>query len=323
MREGRVRAITSMIVAVAAFAGMDALLKLLSGTYPPMQVAVLRGAASIPFLLLPIAFSGRWHLLKPQRFPMHLLRGALQVLVLGSFIYAVRSLSLASAYALFLSAPLMMTALAVPVLKERTDRRGWIAISVGLLGVLIMLKPSVSGLISLGSLAALVGAFAYAVSGIAVRVLTRTDTTASVVVWTISLMTAMAGAIAAPGWVALEPAHYHWLVYLGVLAAIGSYCLTEAFRSAPAAVVAPLEYTSLLWGILIDRLLWHVLPSARVLTGGAVVIASGLYLIGRERSRGAGGRSQESWKYPAGQGRMSRRSSTVEDVARQQEEESP
>jgi drug/metabolite transporter (DMT)-like permease len=147
-----------------------------------------------------------------------------------------------------------------------------------------MLRPSVSGLVSLGSIAALISAIAYAVSGIMVRVLARTDTTVSVVVWTVSLMTLFSALIAAPEWVALQPRHYHWLILLGGLAAVGSYLLTSAFRAAPAAVVAPLEYTALLWGITIDRLVWHVLPSARVLTGGAVVIASGLYLIWREHA---------------------------------------
>ena len=287
MVSGRLRAIVSMIVAVAAFSGMDALLKLLVGSYPPMQVAVLRGAASLPFMLAPIALSGRWRLLVPRRFHMHLMRAALQVLVLGCFISAVRALSLANAYAVFLSAPLIMTALAVPVLKERTDARGWLAIVAGLIGVLIMLKPSVSGFATLGSLAALVAAIAYAVNGIAVRVLTRTDTTASVVVWTIGLMTLMSLALALPHWVPIEPRHYRWLLLLGALAAVGSYGLTEAFRSAPAAVVSPLEYTALVWGIIIDRLVWQVLPSMRVLLGGAVVILSGLYLIWRERTRAA------------------------------------
>jgi drug/metabolite transporter (DMT)-like permease len=272
-----------MIVAVAAFSGMDALLKVLAGSYPPMQVAVLRGMASLPFLLAPIALSGRWHLLRPRRFPMHVLRGALQVLVLGCFIYAVRTLSLANVYAVFLSAPLLMTALSVPILKERTDARGWLVIIVGLIGVIIMVRPSATGFGFLGAIAALIAALAYAVSAITVRVLTRTDSTASVVVWTISLMTAFALVLALPHWVTLEPRHYRWLLLLGALAAVGSYGLTEAFRSAPAAVVSPLEYTALLWGILIDRLVWHVLPSVRVCCGGAVVIASGLYLIWRER----------------------------------------
>jgi len=323
MREGRLRAIGTMIAAVAAFSGMDALLKVFTARYPPMQIAVLRGAASMPFMLAPIAFSGRWHLLVPRRFPMHLLRGVLQVLVLGCFIYSVRSLSLASAYALFLSAPLIMTALSVPILKERTDAGGWLAILVGLAGVLVMLRPAATGLISLGTVAALVAATGYAFNGIAVRVLTRTDSTASVVVWTVGLMTLISLAIALPHWVPIEQRDYRLLVLLGVLAAIGSYLLTEAFRSAPAAVVSPLEYSALLWGMLIDYLVWHVLPSARVLTGGAIVIASGLYLVWRERPRRSRLPPQESWQEPSGQGKMLRRSLEAAEIARQQEEDPP
>jgi len=81
-----------------------------------------------------------------------------------------------------------------------------------------------------------------------------------------------------------------------VLAAIGQYLLTEAFRSAPPAVVAPFEYTALLWGIAIDRVVWHVLPSARVCCGGGIVIASGLYLIWHERSHTGGKPTRQSWQ---------------------------
>jgi drug/metabolite transporter (DMT)-like permease len=287
VHERRLRAIAIMIAAVAVFSFMDAVLKLLSGHYPPMQVAMLRGATSLPFTLLPVLLAGRVRDLVPRRWPMHLLRGMLSVVVIGGFIYAVRELSLANAYSVFLSAPLIVAALSVPLLSERLDWRNWLAILLGLAGVLIMLRPSASGLASFGALAALIGATAYALSGIAVRVLTRTDTTVSVVFWTVGLMTLLTGAIAAPGWVSIEHQHWKLLLALGVLAAIGQYLLTEAFRSAPPSVVSPFEYTALLWGIGIDRVVWHVLPSARVVLGGGVVIASGLYLIWHERARSA------------------------------------
>jgi len=284
-----------MIAAVAAFSFMDALLKLLTAHYPPMQVAALRGATSLPFTLLPVLLAGRFGDLRPRRWRMHLLRGLLSVVVLGGFIYAVRVLSLANAYAVFLSAPLIVAALSVPVLKERVNWRNWLAILVGLGGVLIMLRPSASGLNTLGALAALLGATAYAVSALAVRVLTRTDTTVSVVFWTIALMTVFTGAIAAPSWVAIEPAHWEWLLALGLLAAIAQYLLTEAFRSAPPSIVTPFEYTALLWGIAIDRVVWHVSPSARMCIGGGLVIASGLYLIWHERAHTAAA-ARQSWK---------------------------
>jgi drug/metabolite transporter (DMT)-like permease len=285
-----------MIAAVAAFSMMDALLKLLSAHYPPMQVAALRGVTSLPFTLLPVLVAGRLADLRPRRWPMHVLRGALTVLVLGGFIYAVRVLSLANAYAVFLSAPIIVAALSVPVLKEHVNWRNWLAILVGLGGVLVILRPSASGLGSFGTLAALVGATAYACSVLAVRVLTRTDTTVSVVFWTVSLMTVFAGAVAAPGWVAIAHADWKWLLALGLLAATGQYLLTEAFRSAPPSIVAPFEYTALLWGVAIDRVVWHVLPSARICIGGAIVIASGLYLIWHERTRSGGERPQQSWQ---------------------------
>ena len=295
MRQGRLRAVLLMLGAVAAFSLMDGLLKFLAGRYPPLQVAVLRGATSLPFTVLPLLLTRRLRDLVPRSWPMHLLRATLYVVTLVAFIYAIRALSLANAYAVFLSAPLLVAALSAPLLKEHVSWSNWVAILLGLAGVLVMLRPSTSGMASLGALAAFVGACAYALNAIAVRVLTRTDTTVSVVFWTISLMTALAAVMAAPGWVPIQPAYWKLLVALGALAATAQYLFTEAFRSAPPAVVAPFEYTSLLWGIAIDRLVWQVLPSARVCLGGSIVIASGLYLIWRERARAA--EERQSWKW--------------------------
>src|SRR5438477_9496951 len=124
-----------MIAAVAVFSGMDALLKLLSAHYPPMEVTVLRGAASLPFMLLPLLVTGRWRELRMRRFPMHLLRGLLGVVALGGFVYAVRVLSLADAYAVLLSAPLSVTGVSAPLLKEDAGAGDWGVILVGLAGV--------------------------------------------------------------------------------------------------------------------------------------------------------------------------------------------
>jgi drug/metabolite transporter (DMT)-like permease len=282
---GRLRAIAAMLMAVAAFACMDAMLKLFSQHYPSMEIAFLRGLASLPFMALPALIKGRYRDLQPRRFWMHLLRGVLMVIMLAGFIYAVRTLSLANAYSIFLAEPLIVTALSVPLLGDRVGWRNWVAICVGLVGVVIMLRPSASGLGTLGALAALISATAYALSVITLRVITRSDTTTSVIVWTVGLMTLITGLLAVPDWVPLARQHWVWLAGLGLFGALGQHLLTEAFRSAPPSVVAPFEYTALLWGILIDWVVWSVLPASRVYAGGGIVIASGLYLIWREHSQ--------------------------------------
>jgi drug/metabolite transporter (DMT)-like permease len=281
------KAIGLMLAAVVAFCGMDTMLKLLSQHYPAMEVVTLRGAASIPFMVLPVLVLGRITDLKPVRLGMHFLRAMLMLVVLGAFVYAVHVLSLADAYAIFLAAPLIVTALSVPLLGEHVGWRRWIAISVGLVGVITMLHPSASSLISLGAIAALVSATAYAFSSIALRVITKSDTTASVVFWMISIMTVFAAVFAAPGWVPIRRDDWILLGAIGIFAAIGQHLVTEAFRNAPPSVVAPFEYTALLWGITVDWAVWHVFPTSRVYIGGSIVIASGLYLIWRERAMSA------------------------------------
>jgi drug/metabolite transporter (DMT)-like permease len=271
-----------MLAAVASFAGMDALLKVFSKDYPALEVAALRGAASLPFLVIPLLVTGRLRDLKPHRFSLHLLRGVLMIGVVCGFVYSVRVLSLADAYSIFLAAPLIVTALSAPLLREPVEWRNWVVIIVGLIGVVVMLRPAASSLATLGALAAFLSATAYAVSAITLRVVTRTDTTSSVVFWTIALMTVTTALVSIRSWVPLQPQHWGLLAAMGIFGAIGQSLLTEAFRAAPPSIVAPFEYTALLWGIAIDWTFWDVLPSVRVLLGGSVVIASGLYLIWRE-----------------------------------------
>ncbi|HEU4623393.1 MAG TPA: DMT family transporter [Steroidobacteraceae bacterium] len=279
----RLRGILCMLVAVGSFACLDTLLKLLAAHYPTMQVSALRGAASLPFLVLPALLMKSAQQLAPRRIGWHLFRGVLQIVTLGAFIYALRSLSLADTYAIFLSAPLMVTALSVPLFKEHVGWRRWLAIGVGLSGVLVMLRPSGSGLLTLGAIAALFSAAAYAAGVLTVRMLARTETAASITLWPLVVMTVVTGAYSIPGWVGVRAEHLGWIVAMGIVGALGTRMLTEAFRAAPASVVAPFEYTALVYGVAIDWLLWSKLPALRVVLGGALVIASGLFLIWRER----------------------------------------
>jgi len=283
----RMRAVVLMLACVGVFSLMDAVLKTLSAHYPAFQVAALRGGASLPFLLAWAAATIGLRPLLRARWSLHLLRGALGIMMMASFVYALRTLPLSTAYAVFFVAPLMITALSVPFLREHVGPGRWIAIAVGFAGVLVVLRPGVGGIASLAGGAVLLAALGYAVSAITVRVLARTDSTQAMVVWLMALMAVGAGLLAWPHWQPLQGAHLWLVVALGAAGALAQYLITEAFRLGEASLLAPLEYTALVWGVLWDATLWGVLPDGATWLGAAIIVASGLYLVRREGARAA------------------------------------
>jgi drug/metabolite transporter (DMT)-like permease len=272
-----------MLLAVGSLSLMDAAMKWLSPHYPPLQVAALRGMASLPIVLVWVALRGGFRQVASTRWALHLARGALAVVMLGAFIYAVRALPLADAYSIFFISPLLITALSGPLLGERVDAGRWAAIAVGLLGVLVVLRPTGAGALTWAGVAALCSAGCYALSVIAVRVLGRTDSTLSMVFWFTVQVTLGAGALAAPGWVPLQATHWPVVGAIAVTGAFGQFAITEAFRRGEASVVAPFEYSALGWGLALDAVLWSTGPTARMLAGAAIIVGAGLYLIQRER----------------------------------------
>ena len=278
----RWRPIVLMLAAVATFSLMDAGLKLLSAHYPPFQVAALRGASSLPLVLAwALATTGLAPLLR-VRWPLHLLRGALGIAMMASFVYALRTLPLTTAYSIFFIAPLLITALSGPFLGERVGPRRWGAIALGLLGVLVLLRPTGEGVLSLAALAVLLAALMYSVSAITVRLLARSDSTQAMMVWVLALMALGAGLLAWPHWVPIRGADLWLICGVGIAGALGQYAITEAFRLGEASLIAPLEYTALVWGVLLDATLWGVLPDAVTWLGAGIIVASGLYLLRRE-----------------------------------------
>ncbi|MCX7033208.1 MAG: DMT family transporter [Arenimonas sp.] len=277
------RGIVAMLIAVGFFSLMDGGLKQLSGHYPAMQVAAIRGLSSLPLVLLWVAASGTVATLWKVRWPLHLLRGALSILMLSTFAYALKRMPLTGAYALFFVAPLLITALSVPLLGEKVGPRRWTAIVVGLLGVLVVLRPTGEGMLSLAGLAVLLAATGYALSAIMVRVLHRTDSSQSMVFWMLVMTGFGAGALAWPAWVPVQGADAWIIVGVGLSGFLGQVAITEAFRSGQASVVAPFEYSALAWALGLDWLVWQVLPDGMTLVGAGIIVASGLYLLRRER----------------------------------------
>ncbi len=284
---GNLRNIYAMLIAVTMFSLMDTAMKLLSEHYPAMQVAALRALSSLPLVGAYVAWRGAFGSMMKIRWGMHVMRAVLGIAMLALFAYGLQTLSLAEAYSIFFIAPALITALSVLFLNERVNFARWVAIAVGMGGVLVVLRPSAAGFFTLGGLAVLGAAAFYAISAISARILSRTDRSEHMVLWLMVMMSIGATALAAPGWVPLRASDTMLLCGLAVSGFLGQLAITEAFGSGEASKVAPFEYAALAWGVGFDWLLWRTLPDEYTLLGAAIIIASGIYLIRHERAHAA------------------------------------
>ena len=284
---GNLRAIVAMLAACAMFACMDALLKVLAGSYPPFQVTALRGLSAMPLVCLYLLWRREVGAVfgRRLRWRLHLLRGVVIVLMLALFTYGLKTLGLAEAYTLSFVAPMVITMLSVPLLKEVVPTRHWVAIGVGLCGVVVALRPDESAFLSVGALAVLVAAVCYALSNVIGRIISRSEPSATLLFWTTGSMALGGSLISAAHWVPVLPDHTPVLIGLAVTGFLGQLAIIEAFRHGQASAVAPFEYSALAWAIALDWLVWHAVPDAWTPAGGAIIIASGLYLIRRETPR--------------------------------------
>ncbi len=271
-----------MIFAVAILSVMDAAMKNLSHHYAPFQVSALRGMSSLPFILALLAYKKNFKQLLAVRWGWQLLRGAVSILTLYAFIYAFQRMNLADAYCIFFISPLLIAALSVPLLGDKIEWRGWVAIIVGLIGVIWMLRPGGNQWEVSAVFAAVVATLGYVASSFIIRIVSRTDSTHASTFWFLLLVSVGAGLLALPQWRAplLEDAPI--ILIVGVCGMLGQHAISEAFRLAPPALVAPFEYTALLWGVLLDYFIWGASPNTGIWAGALLVIGSGLYMLWRE-----------------------------------------
>ena len=281
---GNLRSIAFMLCTVAMFSCMDAMLKVLSGTYPPAQVTAMRGWASMPLVCLYIAWRGEFHLVfnARLRWRLHLLRAVFGIMTMVLFVAGLKTMGLAEAYTLTFVSPMVITLLAAPMLQERVLPRHWFAIFAGLVGVLVALRPNHSGFLTVGALAVLAAAVTYATGSVLGRMISRTDPAVSLVFWSTASL-AVGGSLLNWGqWVAVQPEHWPVLLGIAITGFVAQVAISEAFRHGQAAAVAPFEYSALAWAIALDWLFWQAVPDLYTLAGASIIIASGIYLIRRE-----------------------------------------
>ena len=210
------------------------------------------------------------------------------LLVLGlsfSFFWALSQMKLVDAIAITFAAPIFITALSVPLLKESVGLHRWMAISVGFCGVLVMLRPGI-GDFQWASIVVIGSVVFYALLMITTRAYKTTEQTAALMLYP-QLGMSLTGIILVPFfWVTPSLGDLGLFALAGMFGSVGVMCLTHAFRLGPAAVISPFEYSALIWATLIGYLVWGELPDVFTLVGAAIVISSGLYIIYRETVKG-------------------------------------
>ncbi len=272
----------NLLASLLLFAGMDAMVKWLTGSFPVSQILFFRSLfALIPCLVAATQWGGL-ATLKTARPGAHFTRGLIGIVSMGLIFYAFSVMKLADASAILFAGPLFLTALAGPLLGEHVGPRRWTAVVVGFAGVLIMVQPSGAGL-ELGAAAALSAAVLYAFAMVMVRRLGTTESAIAITFYFSLFGTVGGGAVLAiQGWVAPTQGEFALLAAVGIIGGTAQIFMSQAFRLAQVAVISPLKYTSLFWVTLFGYLLWGQLPATHVVVGVSIVILSGLYILHRE-----------------------------------------
>ena len=256
----------------------DAVSKHLTEHYPIGQVVTLRQAAAMLFMVpYALLISGRAALV-PVNVRGQFLRGLLFVLGTALVLTSLSLLPLSFVTVALFTSPLLVALLSAPVLGERVNARQWIAIAAGLAGVLLIVRPTGAGFAWV-MLLPFCSAATNACRDTYTRRLSRTDSSISVLFWS-GVMVIVAGMCTLPfGWTAVDAAGAGWFVAAGLFNAAAHFMVIEAFRLGNAATVAPFRYSGLLWAMILGYLLWHEVPDVWMLSGAAVIVAAGVYML--------------------------------------------
>jgi drug/metabolite transporter (DMT)-like permease len=270
----------------AALAGIlsltlnDALGKLLGSGYGVWQIVMIRSLLGLGPILLVVRQSGGRAL--TIRSPgLHALRIACATGSAYFFFAGLVRLPLTESLAITFAGPILITALSGPILGERVGARRWAVVLVGFAGVMLMLRPG-TAMFQVAALLPLGATVCYALMMVLTRVLARTDGNAAILFWSNLGLVVVSLPFTVTSWI--SPLLVDWGVFLmlGISGAAAMYWVIVAYRHAPAAVIAPIDYTALPWGMLFGWALWRETPDPAMWPGVAIMVAAGLYLIRHE-----------------------------------------
>ena len=267
------------------FAGLflstnDAITKWLVPNYPPGEIIFIQAILIAVIVAIWMRFDGEV-LFKIRRWRPHLYRGVLYAIGSLAFVTALRFLPLAEVVAISFAGPLFMTLFGRLFLKESVGIQRLVAVSIGFLGVLIVIRPG-SSTMHWAILLPLVVAVADAFRDMVTRTMTTDESSKRIILTTAIILALTGAATSGDGWQPIQPTHIFWYAFCAASFVIAHFFLIEAFRYAPVVVVAPFKYVQWIWRILAGFFFWGEVPDIIVFMGITVIVSSGLYIGWRE-----------------------------------------
>ncbi len=281
-RRQNLTGIAMMCAGVACLCVNDAFAKTLTVSYSPVQIFFVRNVIALPFALMLALRMGGPGALRSYRPLAHLVRGVLWISAAVLFFTSLKYLRLAEATALVFIAPIFITALSALFLGEKVGWRRWLAVVTGFVGMLVVVRPG-GAAFQPASLFSLGTALAYAVLMISARWVDQRESVWTLLLWLTGAGVALGALVMPFVWVPVRLEDL-WLFFgIALFGTAGMTMMTQAFRRAPAVVLAPLDYSSLLWATLLGWYFWGEIPDALTYVGAAIIIVSSIYIVLRER----------------------------------------
>jgi len=272
-----------MLLGIFVFALNDALGKWLVATYSVGQLLLIRSAAALVILLPFLWREGAAPFKAAPRPWLQALRPVFATFEVACFYWALTAMPLADVMTFYLAGPIYVTAMSPFLLGERVGWRRWLAVVAGFVGVMIALNPSGHAL-ALPAVIAIAGSFSFSLLMICTRLVRGTSDLVLITTQTVGAL--LFGLIVAPfTWAPLDWRDGVLLILLGVTAMVAHVCINRSLKLAPASVVVPYQYTTILWAILLGYFIFGDIPRADMLIGAAVIIAAGIYIFVREARR--------------------------------------
>ena len=276
------RGVLYILAAITILSTSDAATKWLAPHYSVVQIIFVRAALGVfPAAMLALIEDGRQGFI-PRVPLLHIVRTLLMLGAWGFFILAIRELPLADTYTIVFGAPLFMALFSRIFLGEQVSRQRWTAVCLGFVGVLIVIHPSGAGF-GTPVLFALAASLSWAVSTIVSRKLGQAERSTTILFYYMALCLIASAPFVGIQWTPIAEEHYSVFIIMGLIGTIGHWLLTQAFRYSEVSLLAPFEYSGMIWAIIIGYWFWGDIPTPIMLAGASLIIASGIYMARHER----------------------------------------